>query len=368
MKNNKETIWVAVIIAVIGFVALYFSGCGGSDDNNNNESTFTSMEAFNNWLSTQPNNTSDNPYRVKLNVNNLSGHYLKEWSNANKYVYLDLSNSTVTSIGDSTFASCSTLVGITIGNSVTSIGSHAFEYSGLTSITIPDSVTNIGDKAFDQCNKLTSVTIGNSVTSIGSHAFGMCNSLTSVTIPNSVTNIGESAFIWCNNLTSVTIGNSVTNMGNSAFACCSSLTSLTILYGVTNLCGFNECTNLTNVNIPDSVTSIGDNAFYKTGLTSVTIPDSVTSIGNNAFEYSGLTSVTIGNSVTSIGEHAFYPCDNLTSVTFLGTIPSSGYSNAYNVFPPGDLRAKFYATDTTNGTPGTYTRPDSNSETWTRQN
>jgi hypothetical protein len=34
---------------------------------------------------------------------------------------------------------------------------------------------------------------------------------------------------------------------------------------------------------------------------------------------------------------------------------------------PGDLRAKFYATDRTNGTPGTYTRPSGSSNTWTRQ-
>ena len=41
---------------------------------------------------------------------------------------------------------------------------------------------------------LTSITIGNSVTSIGSWAFDGCSGLTSVTIPNSVTSIGSSAF------------------------------------------------------------------------------------------------------------------------------------------------------------------------------
>jgi hypothetical protein len=56
----------------------------------------------------------------------------------------------------------------------------------------------------------------------------------------------------------------------------------------------------------------------------------------------------------------------LTSVTFAGTIPSSGFSDANNVFP-GDLRDKFYATDSTNGTPGTYTRPDGTSEIWTKR-
>jgi hypothetical protein len=31
------------------------------------------------------------------------------------------------------------------------------------------------------------------------------------------------------------------------------------------------------------------------------------------------------------------------------------------------LRAKFYATNSVNGTPGTYTRPSGSSTTWTRQ-
>jgi len=31
------------------------------------------------------------------------------------------------------------------------------------------------------------------------------------------------------------------------------------------------------------------------------------------------------------------------------------------------LRAKFYATDPANGTPGTYTRPNTSSLTWTKK-
>ena len=66
---------------------------------------------------------------------------------------------------------------------------------------------------------MTSVSIGNSVTSIGKHAFRNCKGLTSVTIPNSVTIIGERAFAECSGLTSVIIGNSVRRIGNDAFDC-----------------------------------------------------------------------------------------------------------------------------------------------------
>jgi len=87
------------------------------------------------------------------------------------------------------------------GCTVADIGKGAFSwYSGLTSVTIPDTVTSIGDGAFTDCTSLTSVTIGSSVTSIGSWAFSDCTNLTSVAIPNSVTAIGYTAFLGCTNL------------------------------------------------------------------------------------------------------------------------------------------------------------------------
>jgi len=332
----------------------------------------------------------------------------------------------VTSIGYGAFYDCTGLTSVTIPNSVTSIGESAFEgCTSLTSVTIPNSVTSIGEGAFVGCRSLTSVIIGNSVTSIGPRAFKDCSSLTSVTIGNSVTSIGESAFFDCTSLTSVTIPDSVTSIGRWAF-CDTGLTSVTIPNSVTSigeyafygtgltsvtipnsvtsigLGAFIYCRKLTSINvdiantayssvngvlydkdraaliayptgktgvftIPDSVTSIGVNAFIScTGLTSVTIGSSVTSIGSGAFSNcTGLTSVTIPNSVTSIGVGTFSGCTGLTSVTFEGTIPSSGFDNNYPVFD-GDLRDKFYATNTNNGTPGIYTTtaPVSYSSVW----
>ena len=242
------------------------------------------------------------------------------------------------------------------GYPVRGIGDYAFaSYSGLTSVTIPDSVTSIGSGAFIGCSSLTSVTIGNGVTSIGSGAFGFCSGLTSVRIPNSVTSIGSQAFLDCTGITSVTIPNNVTNIEHEAFRGCSGLrsvtvpqsvcsgsmsdifgsmgqtttiTSVVILDGVTSIgnSAFSGCSGLTRVTIPNSVTSIGGQAFYGCGLTSVTIPDSVTSIGNSAFSgCSGLTRVTIGNGVKSIGNQAFGYC-SLTSVTIPASVTSIGVS------------------------------------------
>ena len=240
----------------------------------------------------------------------------------------------------------------TIPNSVTSIGSYAFEgCTGLISITIPKSVTSIGNSSFNGCSGLIEIkvefgnrkydsrdncnavietstntlivgckntTIPNSVTSIGDEAFFGRTGLISITIPNSVTSIGSLAFCDCSGLTEVTIPNSVASIEYAAFQACSGLRSITIPNSLTSIGDqvFCDCSGLTEVTMGNSVTSIGDDAFSRSSaLTSITIPNSVTSIGSYAFSgCSGLTSVTIPNSVTSIGISAFEGCSGLAEI------------------------------------------------------
>jgi uncharacterized repeat protein (TIGR02543 family) len=98
-----------------------------------------------------------------------------------------------------------------------------------------------------------------------------------------------------------------------------------------------------------NITSIPANAFYN--------PTSSPASGC-AF----LTGIIIPDSVVSIGQSAFSNCDNLASVTFKGTIPSSGFSQ--NSFP-GDLQQKYIASD---GGPGTYIKEANNTVvSWKKQ-
>jgi len=301
-------------------------------------------------------------------------------SNPNKYtgtvvvpatVAYEGADYSVTSIGDKAFYNCSDLTSLTIANTVSFIGSDAFDgcdnlsfrensnalYLGsstnsyaflikakTTSITyatihssckvisssafyncsklvtmeIPSNVVSIGNDAFSDCYGLRILTIHDGVTKIGSGAFQSCYALTSVTLPNSVTSVSNSIFDNCTALASVTIPNSVTEIGERAFDGCSKLTSVNIPDGVTSIGerAFRNCTSLTAITIPESVTNIGKLAFTQCySLESVNIPENITSIANSVFNNCrNLASIIIPDNVTSIGDGAFLNCQSLTSI------------------------------------------------------
>ena len=244
----------------------------------------------------------------------------------------------VTSIGGYAFYGCGSLVKITISENsqLMSIGSNAFESCGsLTSIALPKSLTSIGDQAFN-FSGLTSITIPEGVTSMGFGAFMYCKSLTSISFPENsqLTSIREGAFSTCEKLTSIILPESVTEIRNGAFSHCYNLITINVPEGVTSIEGetFKNCYNLTSINIPENsqLTSIGESAFSDcSSLTSITIPESVSEISNSAFYgCSNLTSINIPEGVTSIERYAFYGCSNLTSIN----IPESVMLIAYGAF------------------------------------
>jgi len=305
---------------------------------------FNTIAAFKTWLDAKPANTAATAYGVKLGVSNL-GSFPDDGSvgktltsNSGKYVSLDISGSTVTTINDSTFC-------VLAGSIYTGCAT-------ITSITLPNTLTSINNNAFRSCNNLAEINVTSTNTAYSSEdgvlynkakttlvMYPVAKKSSTFTIPGGVTEIGNYAFRACNNLTGVTIPDGVTGIGTNAFEAC--------LY-------------ITSVTIPNSVTSIGASAFSNcNSLASVTLPNNITSISNNTFRYCAqLTSINIPASVTSIGENAFNSCEKLTIVTF-NNINSTFNANSF----PGTGLSEAYSAE--GGGIGTYKLTGS---TWSKQN
>ena len=69
--------------------------------------------------------------------------------------------------------------------------------SSLTSIDIPDSVTEIGSGAFENCSNLTSIDFPDGLTLIKDTAFRNCKKITSIAIPDNVIEMGSYPFQYC---------------------------------------------------------------------------------------------------------------------------------------------------------------------------
>jgi hypothetical protein len=110
-------------------------------------------------------------------------------------------------------------------------------YNGATGMVTLDSVTAIGSSAFNGCTSLTEVSFP-AVTSIGAFAFDYCTSLTEVSLP-AVTSIDDYAFNYCTFLAEV------------------SLPAVTYI----NFSAFNHCTSLTELTLPATPPTVGNNMF-----------------------------------------------------------------------------------------------------------
>ena len=231
-----------------------------------------------------------------------------------------------------------TIKNVRIGDGITTINGNCFSYSGIETITIPNTITDVSSSVFEYCYHLRSVTLPSGITTMWSNTFARCYDIVSVSIPSSVTKFETSVFYCCYNILGIAIPNNTTSISTQVFYGCTNLKKVTLpstITGNTNWSTvFQNCYSLESVKIPSGVTSVGNQIFYNCNrLVSVTIPSSVTSIGNSAFAacYS-LRDVTLPSTIESIGDSVFSGCHSLKSITLpnkITIINSSLFSNCW---------------------------------------
>ncbi len=308
-----------------------------------------------------------------------TGYYNDEenWENGVLYIGKWLINAKTTISGsytikdgtllaDGAFYECSKLTGVTLPNSVTSIGMYTFSGCGnLKSITIPNSVTSIEGEAFSGCSRLKLVIIDSADVASGIISSDACGWLayyaTTVVVRADITNVGS--YITSNFacVDSVMIGGveykvyskhahsenstnwTVTEDGHKVCSECGLTVdpegikwSFDEVTGTLTVSGFGAMDDYSSKNMPwygiaadikkvvicEGVTSIGKNAFNseKAGFVfgEIELPSTLTSIGDYAFyKCASLTKIGVPASVKTIGAFAFRKC-GLVDITFEG--------------------------------------------------
>ena len=159
------------------------------------------------------------------------------------------------------------------GQIITSVDADAFKgNTTITGITLPNTVATIGDEAFMGCTNLVEANLPKSLTKVSDRAFSGCTKLANVTLTAGLTEIGEEAFLGCSKIESIAFPKTLETIRSSAFK---------------------NCTRLVCFTYPDDValSSIGDNAFENCyQFQEVVLPDSLTnSLGEGCFK--GCTSM-----------------------------------------------------------------------------
>ncbi|MCL2862021.1 MAG: beta-propeller domain-containing protein [Firmicutes bacterium] len=238
------------------------------------------------------------------------------------------------------------------GSRLITIGTSAFENSGITSVAFPIGLRSIPNSLFRGARRLTGVSFeagGKYITSIGNEAFAFTEALEAIEIPKNIISIGNGAFNG-SGLNNIIIPDSVNSIGRNAFSFMQNLTTIHIPSSVTSIyqgafsfsqflayitvssentayraIGNTLIRNFDNMvvagtrisNIPSCAQIIGTNAFSGMGLVSIIIPSSIIHIHLNAFSDNvnlAMVFIEDGSLLQTIGNNAFANNHNLTSI------------------------------------------------------
>lgn len=236
----------------------------------------------------------------------------------------------VRKISDGAFIN-SSISSITFPDSIITIGQRAFyNCVNLSSIDIPANVEIIRPYTFSGCTSLSAVNNPKDLKYIGIYAFEY-SALSSYTIPKNVKLIYTNSFNKCYDIQKY-----IVEEGNENYY---SMDGVLFYKNNENkqtgiqieLLKYPVAKNTSSYSVPNSVDIIGDSAFFNADyLSSIIFNNDLIEVKHSAFENCDiLNNLEIPYTVTTIGAYAFYGCNSLTNVTFKASTPQ-GYAD--NIF------------------------------------
>ena len=252
-------------------------------------------------------------------------------------------NSNLETIDNDAFQATTKLANITFEApaKIKTIGTFAFQGSGLTELNIPASLEVVSWSAFGS-TKLKKVTVadGSQLQSINTGAFNGCKDLEEFTFEGSSTlnEIQADAFSGDDKLKSFVIPEKVTVLERGAFNGASGLETITFKQPATMTVigegAFQNAKALKRIELPSTVTTISKDAFNTcSNLTEVVIPANVTTIDATGFqECAKLENFTVdkNNPVYSSVDGFLLSKDKKTLVSF----PPAKANTYYTMLPP----------------------------------
>ena len=280
----------------------------------------------------------------------------------------------VSKVSDYLFNGVTPIKSVTFKDNInlTEIGSHAFDGTSLTFLTLPDTVETLGEYAFGNINTLNSVNIPEKLTTADRAFAGskklneLRNKIEGIRIPDGMfENTGLTTFI---------VPSGIKEIGKYAFRNNKSIAisfdgpqegfkDVILPVGLTKIDSRAfESTDIGYYDIPDTVSEIGDGAFRfnpnlksiklpselkalkgylfegNKGMKLLVIPEKVESIDTNAFvNMEGLENVYIPASVTNIGENLIANKDKVTFHVEVGSYAETYLkANGFKTVAVGD--------------------------------
>lgn len=281
------------------------------------------------------------------------------------------------------------IVDIEVGECVNTLGGQTFmDYSGVTSVTLPDSLVYMytsGYGNFENCASLECINIPDSVTYIAPRNFRGCSNLSKIVIGSGCTNIGDYTFSGCtslkniyikattpptivdvslsgiDNLASIYVPISSVNAYKSAnywSAYADKITGVdifpsecesvkfkgTLAGGSSQTAKTVSCNNSTTITsgetssanswrtlyIGECVDTIGEGAFVNNHISNIVIPSNITRIERRGFmNSSSATSVSFAEGLEYIGDSAFVSLVNTQNLVIPNSVTSIGEQAFY---------------------------------------